>query len=698
MRITFKLLLLFALFFPGLVSGQKMYVSTEGSDDNPGAADSPFASVEAALSKARMQRNLNTGMPVEIVVMPGEYFLMKPLVLEKEDSGTEKSPLVIRGGQGGKAILRGGVPVEGWVEVNPNLWRAFIPQVAYNNSYFEQLYVNGERAVRARTPNEGFSRVTKVDETVLEKGTGRAPEFAVQKIGLDPADSKYIETFTGDDFRDALIIFYHNWDNTRKRITGFSKDSSSVYTVGEGMKPWNPVNAKSRYLIENFRQALDAPGEWFLERSGFLYYIPREGETIANTTFHIPVLREFVVLRGEAGEGKNVENIRFENLTFEVAGYLTPSDGNEPAQAAAPVDAVITADYARNITFDNCEIAHTGTYAFWFRRACSNCSVTRCYMHDLGAGGIKIGETVIRPDENEITNHITVDNNIIRDAGHVFPCAVGVIIFNASDNKITHNEIADLRYTGISVGWVWGYAHSPTKRNEIRYNHIHHLGWGELCDMGGVYTLGASEGTVVSNNHIHHVYSYDYGGWGLYTDEGSYDITMENNLVYWCKNSGFHQHYGKENIIRNNIFAFNIRSQLQATRIEEHRSLSFTRNIIFTDRGTLLSSNWHKFNLLTDNNVYWDTRTKDIKFADQDFSTWKKAGKDIHSLIADPMFVDPEKFDFNFRRSSVIRRIGFVPFDWTNAGVYGAEDWKKLARFDPELELRFNNIIAECEK
>ncbi|MDX9948317.1 MAG: right-handed parallel beta-helix repeat-containing protein, partial [Bacteroidales bacterium] len=444
--------------------------------------------------------------------------------------------------------------------------------------------------------------------------------------------------------------------------------------------------------------ALDAPGEWFLERSGFLYYIPREGETIANTTFHIPVLREFVVLRGEAGEGKNVENIRFENLTFEVAGYLTPSDGNEPAQAAAPVDAVITADYARNITFDNCEIAHTGTYAFWFRRACSNCSVTRCYMHDLGAGGIKIGETVIRPDENEITNHITVDNNIIRDAGHVFPCAVGVIIFNASDNKITHNEIADLRYTGISVGWVWGYAHSPTKRNEIRYNHIHHLGWGELCDMGGVYTLGASEGTVVSNNHIHHVYSYDYGGWGLYTDEGSYDITMENNLVYWCKNSGFHQHYGKENIIRNNIFAFNIRSQLQATRIEEHRSLSFTRNIIFTDRGTLLSSNWHKFNLLTDNNVYWDTRTKDIKFADQDFSTWKKAGKDIHSLIADPMFVDPEKFDFNFRRSSVIRRIGFVPFDWTNAGVYGAEDWKKLARFDPELELRFNNIIAEREK
>lgn len=689
----------FCLMAMNVLSAQRIFVSPQGSDTNPGTADKPVATLNAAVLRVReIRKSAEPVQRLEIIISGGEYTMTQPLVLTAEDSGTEESPLIIRAEQGQKAIIRGGVPVEGWELVSPELWRAFIPQVAFNNSYFEQLYVNGERAIRARTPNEGFLRVRKVKESVLEKGTGRAPELAIQKIGLDPADAKCLESFTGDDVRDALIIFYHNWDNTRKRITGFSKDSSMVYTVGEGMKPWNPVNAKSRYLIENFREALNAPGEWFLERTGYLYYIPKKGETPSNTTFQIPVLKEFVIIRGGAGENGSVENIRFENLVFEVAGYLTPSDGNEPAQAAAPVGAVITADYARDIAFENCEIAHTGTYAFWFRRACSNCSVTGCYMHDLGAGGIKIGETVNRPDEGEITSHITADNNIIRDAGHVFPCAVGVIIFNASDNKITHNEIADLRYTGISVGWVWGYAHSPSKRNEIRYNHIHHLGWGELCDMGGVYTLGASEGTVVSDNHIHHVYSFDYGGWGLYTDEGSYGITMENNLVYMCKNSGFHQHYGKENLIRNNIFAFNLRSQLQATRIEDHRSLSFMNNIVYYDRGTLLSSNWHKFSLLTDYNLYWDTRKKEPDFAGQTFDSWKKSGKDVHSVIADPMFVNARAFDFRFSSTRAVRKIRFMPFDYSKAGVYGSDEWKSLATFDPELAKRFDGIISEREK
>jgi len=679
-------------------NSQSIYLSPAGSDGNPGTVDKPLATLTAARDKARVLRKNSQGnQPIEIVAQEGEYFMVQPLLLNKDDGGTASSPVVYKAEAGKKAIFRGGVNLTGWEKVNDKLWKAFIPQVAYYDSYFEQLYVNGRRATRARTPNSGVNFVKKVTETVLEKGVGRSPELAVQKIELDTLDAKCFQSFTKQDYNDALIVFYHNWDNTRKRVTGYTKQNSSVYTVGEGMKPWNPINGKSRWFVENFRAALDAPGEWFLDRSGYLYYIPNEGETISNTSFYAPVLKEFISIQGDPVSGNRVENIRFENLVFEMAGYLTPADGNEPAQAAAPISATITLDFAQNITFQNCEIAHTGTYAFWFRRACSNCTVSHTYMHDLGAGGVKIGETIIRPEVDEITNNITVDNNIIRDAGHVFPCAVGIILFNASDCKLTHNEIANLRYSGISAGWVWGYALSPSKRNTIEFNHIHHLGWGELCDMGGVYTLGASEGTTVSNNVVHHIYSFDYGGWGLYTDEGSYGIVEENNLVYACKNSGFHQHYGKENIIRNNIFALNIRGQLQATRVEEHRSISFTNNIIYFDKGNLHVNNWAKFNLLTDYNCYWDTRTKDIKFTDKSFAEWQKAGKDIHSVIADPMFVNPAAFDFHFKDQKVARKIKFVPFDYSKAGVYGSEEWKKLAEFDNSLARKFDETVSALE-
>jgi hypothetical protein len=172
---------------------------------------------------------------------------------------------------------------------------------------------------------------------------------------------------------------------------------------------------------------------------------------------------------------------------------------------------------------------------------------------------------------------------------------------------------------------------------------------------------------------------------------------MENNLVYACKNSGFHQHYGKENIIRNNIFALNIRSQLQATRIEEHRSLSFTNNIIYYDKGTLLSSNWHKFNLNSDYNCYWDTRSEDVRFADKSFKEWQTSGKDQHSVIADPMFINPPAFDFRFRKLSVARKIKFTPFDYSLAGVYGSDEWKKLAELDIELKKKFDNIVNILE-
>ena len=121
-----------------VLSAQRICVSPQGSDTNPGTADKPVATLNAAVLRVReIRKSAEPVQRLEIIISGGEYTMTQPLVLTAEDSGTEESPLIIRAEQGQKAIIRGGVPVAGWELVSPELWRAFIPQVAFTNSYFE---------------------------------------------------------------------------------------------------------------------------------------------------------------------------------------------------------------------------------------------------------------------------------------------------------------------------------------------------------------------------------------------------------------------------------------------------------------------------------------------------------------------------------------------------------------------------------
>src|SRR4029079_3344744 len=183
-------------------------------------------------------------------------------------------------------------------------------------------------------------------------------------------------------------------------------------------------------------------------------------------------------------------------------------------------------------------------------------------------------------------------DNSIRALGRVYSPAIGVLILQSANNRVVHNEISDLYYTAVSICWTWGYRASPCSNNIVEFNHMHHIGQDMLSDMGAVYTLGIQRGTVIRNNLIHDVSAFTYGGWGLYPDEGSTDIVWENNVVYRCKSAGLHQHYGRDNIIRNNIFAFNREHQLMRTREEAHLSFIFTNNIVLYNSGALLGSNW----------------------------------------------------------------------------------------------------------
>ena len=652
--------------------GVEFYVSNAGNDSGEGSKTTPFATIERAQRAVREARKQSPDEGVTVTIVWGRYELERPLIFEAGDSGaSEEAPVVYRGE--GEVEISGGRMISGW-EPDPEVpgrWKTKVEGLPK----FEQLWVNGERAIRARTPNWWhFNSLLDVGEDAVEGKPGRR----VHSFEVPPADLESLEGVKEGELENVQVMVFHKWDTTREFLKTISPQDGVFTTEGSEMKSWNPMNRGCLYYLENFLGALDAPREWFLDGEGRLSYQPAEDEVMESAQVVAPVLENLLEVRGKPGA--EVKHLRFENLAFRHSSLRTPAEGVPPYQAAMSVEAsVVTVRHASEIVFDGCRVEQVGGTGVWFREGAKHCRMVNSRLFDLGASGVRIGEMRTLPDQTR-TSHITVDNCIIQRGGRIAPSAVGVWIGRSGDNVVTHCDVADFFYTAISAGWVWGYADSPTKRNRIEFNHLHHLGYRILSDMGGIYTLGKSEGTSVSHNVIHDVYATRYGGWGLYPDEGSTGIRFENNLVYDVHDGGFHQHYGRDNLVKNNILTFSAEGQVALTRKEEHRSFTFENNLVYWDGGRLLGGGGWNAGAKVDvrNNLYWRAGGQEFDFDGKSFAEWQASGKDAGSIIADPMFVDAENRDFRLKEGSPAEKIGFKPFDFSKAGVRG-EEWKALA-------------------
>ncbi len=693
-----------------LFAQTNIFVDARHTGVGDGTKNSPYSNIELAAKQATKL----TADSVVVNVAKGNYFLKNSIAFD----GSNQTPIRIVGSGDGASVISGAIEVRDWSWGEGGLLVSKIDDATALAIDGEQLYINNSRAIRAKSPDKGWYYLDSTQQVIHHKGSGRVAKFATQRLFTPKENIAQLANLSPQELSRVVAMFYHKWDNTRKYIDYLEPETPSFYISGSGMKPWNSLDNQTRFTLENFKGAISTQGEYYLDSDGWLYYYPREGETPQNIVGYIPVLKRLITINGT--QDKLASNIAFENITFAHSAYTMPKSGNAPEQAAASIEAAIEINYAQNIEFNNCEIKHTGGYALWFKNMCRNSHIKHSYIYDLGAGGVKVGEPHLRDDVPWYTNNITIENNIIQSAGHILPCGIGVGIMFAADNKVIHNEISDILYSGVSVGWMWGYKKSgfvtrimnkdgelreefghfdnPSTGNEIAFNHIHHIGWGELSDMGAVYTLGESYDTHIHHNVIHDVYTYSYGGWGLYTDEGSSGVTMENNLVWGCKSGGFHQHYGKENIIRNNIFAFSHICQLKFTRVEEHKSFTFSNNIVTIDHGDILGGDWEKAKVDMHDNMYWDSRVgHKVTLLNRELKEWQEL-KDSGSVVADPMFKDPYNFDFTIENKRAIKKIGFTPFDYSKAGVYGSKQWKERAKLPSSRTQTFKQIVREKEE
>jgi Right handed beta helix region/GH141 insertion domain len=655
-------------------TGQSATVPVEKTDPAQ-KTEGPFASITRAQEAVRQLRAAEPkrDRPIVVEVADGTFFLDRTIRFDEKDSGTAVAPTVFRAAEGAKPIFSGGRVISGWTVGADGRWTAELAEVKDGSWSFYQLFAGDQRRFRPRMPEQGYYKtVDLVEPTAKAKGKGDDRlKFAEGEISAD-----------WKNLQDVEVVAFHHWCASRLKIDSVDPKESIVTLHGHSPSAnhWGRFMKDHCFLLENVAEALRRPGQWYLDKpTGRLTYLPREGETPETTRVIAPWLPVLIQFEADYQNGKTVDHLVFERLTFAHAAIEFPQDGFADPQAEVSTGGAIRAVGARHVRFVECVVRHIGAYAFTFGWGCRENSLLRCEMVDLGAGGVMIGTSGVRGWKNvsavpsnpdwAARYHQVLDSTIAH-TGRVFPAAIGVWIGHAHHNTVEHCDIYDLYYSATSIGWTWGYRNSLANRNRVGFNHMHTIGQRVLSDMGAVYTLGISPGTEIYNNRIHDVTSDTYGGWGLYTDEGSTDVVMRNNLVYRTKTGGFHQHYGRDNLIENNIFVGAELDQIQRSRIEPHLSFTFRNNIVYWENDqTLLGKNWKDDNFRMESNLYYNPNYP-VRFpGDLTLKEWQdQRHQDAGSVVADPGFVDFKKDDFRLKPDSPALKIGFVPFDISQSG------------------------------
>ena len=517
-------------------------------------------SIEKALQQAREARRLEGVKDVCLRLQPGTYRLNQTIVIRPEDNGTR----IVADGQ---VTISGGVQIKDWRKEG-KCYVADVPDFNGRPLEFRQMWVNGKKAVRAMDVKdyEDMFRIKSMDKS---KETLYVPAAAVRKI---------------QKARYAEMIIHEMWcvANLRiKAITMMGDSAAVTFHQPEShvhfMHPWpSPMVTEggkhnSAFYLTNAKELLDTEGEWYLDsRASKLYYIPRKGENMKTAVVEVPAVETLMKVAGTPD--RPVKDVTFEGITFSHATWMRPSvNGHAPLQAGMymteaykmrpkqdrpngdhkldnqgwvgrPASAV-SVDCAENVSFNSCTFEHNASTALDYHRYTKGGNVDRCKFTDIGGNGILAGSfgpeaheahlPYDPTDRREICTDLSITNNVIHDVTNEDWGCVGIGAGFVRGIKICNNEISDVSYTGISLGWGWNQQTCAMANNLVKGNLIHHYA-RHMYDTAGIYTLGSQPHTFVEENVVRDIYVpgyvHDPNHWFyLYTDEGSSYITVRNN-------------------------------------------------------------------------------------------------------------------------------------------------------------------------
>lgn len=661
-------------------------VSPEGS----------ISSLAAARDYLRVHRR--PGEDAVVRISPGHYVMGRPLWLSSRDSHTS----FVANDPGDPPVFDGAERLTDWQPATVN--GADVWQAPAGGASARSLFVNGARCPRPRHPRTGYLEMA--EQPGLDLGAGWIDTLYEGSTDFRYGDG---DGWAFHDLEQVEAVVPHYWVEERMPLVAVDEDQRlarssrrSIFALRDDM-----IQRFARYHWDNVFEALgEQPGEWYFDRQNArVLYVPGSDDDVATFAADLPRVSQFVVAHG--GD-EPAREIRFEGLVFRNADWQHPANPRPPflvpqddmldhtvsyasaPQAAANVDAAFEFVNVRDAAVVDCAVERVGGYAIELAEGCEHVTVAANTLRDLGGGGIKLHGTA---DDSGANRYNTVVDNEIAHGGQVFKQAVGILARHSAYNTFSHNEIHHLYYSGISTGWIWGYADNPSRGNLIEHNHIHHLGAGVLNDMGGVYVLGEQPGTEIRGNLIHDVESANYGGWGIYLDEGSSHVVIEGNVCHDVSNQCFHQHYGRENVVRGNLFAFGRQGQVQITKTEDHVSLTLERNVMLSDGVPAIcgrsndGASVRDYPIFCDLNLYWDVGGSaqlagDIRRGKSSSTAgswsvddlvgpdeWMSLGHDRHSVIADPKLADPLARDFAASDDGPATTLGITVPDVSGAGV-----------------------------